>query len=416
MIDILPRPLLLLFSSLFFASVSSLLVNVTVDDQFGDPVTGLIPEYSPKNGSWHIGSPSEACPPACNIGPSLLDLTQINDKTWLDDTYWPSDGPATIKVHFTGSALYVFNILPNSVPGTTTYTNISFTIDGESAGRFTRTPDSSSTILYNQLVYHNTALDYGPHTLVMTPANVTLILFDYLVYTTQSNDTTNPDGSFRSSSTHTTPPVGGIVGAVLGGIALVAIAAGALFLFRRHTRSKAAAEISIYEGKYGENEGRSEHGYGVSPPGDHWPHTSLLSPAGVHPKHLPLSRNLPTAHGILPSDVSGPDTHPPLVSADASPGVPLPVTAEWSSKRREVLAQRLETLQRSRSVLSSQAPSRRSRSGFSSEGGPGTERAMRDLEAEIVQLRGVLAAMNVRLGYPGGHGVQIGEPLPAYEE
>ncbi len=351
MLDILPW-LLLLSSSLFFTSVNSHLVNVTVDDQFGDPVTGLVPEYSPKNGSWNIGSPTENCPPACNIGPSMFDLTQIYDKTWLDGTYWPSDGPATITVHCTGSALYVYNILANSVPGTTTFSDISYSIDGEAVGRFTRSPDSSSTVLYNQLVYHNTTLNHGPHTLIMTHANVTLILFDYLIYTTQNDDTTqigasnttsqsssasssttptltsNPDGSFRSSSesTRTPLPVGSIVGAALGGIALLGVTVMAFFLYRRRTRSK-AAEGSLYGGKHSENGGGSDHDYGVRGARDQW-HASLpFPPSTTPPTALPEPTSLdgPTAHSrLLAPDVTGPrgpDAYP-----DARLGLPL--TAE----------------------------------------------------------------------------------------
>ena len=77
-----PRRLFLSLSLLFPGLVLSDLVNITVDDQLGDPSTGLAPEYSPKVGSWHLGSPSEDCP-SCSILPSMLDLTQIHDETWL---------------------------------------------------------------------------------------------------------------------------------------------------------------------------------------------------------------------------------------------------------------------------------------------------------------------------------------------
>ena len=162
-------------------------MNVTVDDQFGDPTTGSSPKYSTP---WVVGSPTENCP-NCRFNSSNLDLTQIYRQTWHDTTHFPSETPATITVHFTGSAVYVFNLLPNTVPGAVTFANIYFSIDGEDVGTFTRSPDSSSTILYNQLVFHNTALHYGSHTLVMTPGSNLLTLFDYLVYTTQNDDSDN---------------------------------------------------------------------------------------------------------------------------------------------------------------------------------------------------------------------------------
>lgn len=200
-----PRRLFLSLSLLFPGLVLSDLVNITVDDQLGDPSTGLAPEYSPKVGSWHLGSPSEDCP-SCSILPSMLDLTQIHDETWLDATYWPSDDPAAVAVHFTGSAVYVFNIVPNTLRADT-FTNISFSIDGGDITLFTHSPDPSNTILYKHLVYQS-AFNHAPHTLVMTPANNSLILFDYLIYTTLSNDNTTspPDTTSTDNSTSTRLP------------------------------------------------------------------------------------------------------------------------------------------------------------------------------------------------------------------
>ena len=111
-------------------------MNVTVDDQLGDRTTGLLPEYLPNDGTWHVGSQTEDCP-TCKIKPSTLDLSQIHEQTWHDATHSPPLTPATVTVHFNGSAVYVFNILPNTLFNTTTFVNITFTIDGEDAGIFT---------------------------------------------------------------------------------------------------------------------------------------------------------------------------------------------------------------------------------------------------------------------------------------
>ena len=172
------------------ASVSPRLVNVTVDDTFGDPNTGSIPEYSPNSAAaqWHEGSSTENC--YCNIGPSILDLTRIYKQTWHDTTNYDSENPVAITVHFTGSAVYVFNILPNTLPYTATAAHISFSIDGEDVGLFIHSPNAGATILYNQLVYNSTGLRYGSHTLTMAVGNGSLILFDYLVYTTQDDGAT----------------------------------------------------------------------------------------------------------------------------------------------------------------------------------------------------------------------------------
>ncbi len=438
---------LLLSLSLLFTSVSSRLVNITVDDTFGDRTTGSLPQYSPKNDKiWHVGSSTEDC--GCNIGPSIIDVTQPQDGTWHDATPLPSDPtPATITIHFTGSAVYVFNILPNTLPVTVTFANISFSIDGEDAGVFTRSPLPGTTILYNQLVYHNTGLNYGPHTLIITPSNYSLLLFDYLLYTTQDNDTV-PDsssintsqssssstfitpqsltsrtpmsastskGSSQPSSSRTPTPIGSIVGAVLGGTALLGAVVGTFFLYRRHTRSR-ATEPNVHGSKHGNNGSGSEHGHRVG--GDHrWHVSQSFSPppsSGAHtslPEPIPLDGAMARNLSDPASEVPGRDTRLWLGSADAIPRSPS-APVEWTSERHAELTQRLKTLQHTRSILSSQTPSRRT---FSEAGSneTTTEAAIRELEAEMYQLRGVLTALNARLadghsGYP--------EPLPEYVE
>ncbi|EJF62036.1 hypothetical protein DICSQDRAFT_37999, partial [Dichomitus squalens LYAD-421 SS1] len=159
---------------------------VTIDDQFGDNTTGFIPVYLPNDGTWHVGSPSEDCD-SCKIKPSTLDISQIHDHTWHDATHTPGLTPAQIIVNFTGTAVYVYNIVPNSLPNsTTTFVNISFTLDGSDAGSFVRHPDPKTEVIqYNQLVYSKNGLENVPHTLVMTSGGdpKCLVLFDYLLYT-----------------------------------------------------------------------------------------------------------------------------------------------------------------------------------------------------------------------------------------
>jgi hypothetical protein len=48
-----------------------------------------------------------------------------------------------------GSALYVYCILANSLPGSETHSNFNFTMDGIDAGTFLHIPDSSSDYQYN---------------------------------------------------------------------------------------------------------------------------------------------------------------------------------------------------------------------------------------------------------------------------
>ncbi|PIL32307.1 hypothetical protein GSI_05553 [Ganoderma sinense ZZ0214-1] len=440
---------LLLCLAASFSPVAPALVNVTVDDQLGDRTTGLIPEYLPNDGTWHVGSPTEDCP-SCKIKPSTLNLSQIHEETWHDATHTPPLTPATVTVQFNGSAVYVFNILPNTLFNTTTFVNITFSIDGEDAGTFTRSPDSSSTILYNQLIYRNVTLEDGPHTLIMTAGgdSKSLFLFDYLLYTTQGNDsattstpqqssmpmsTNTPTSLAQSSPSSSRTPVGAIAGGVIGGIVLIGIAVVAVLFRRRFLRPKPT--------RGGANDGVS---------------SEFLSP---HESSEPRMR--PLANGWYPSDADGalvahirtryrddphvpdsdswqgsdasrpplPPSHAPATSGSHSElESPSPDPDQWSSKRRAELARRLETLQRTRSILSSRSEplngsSARTGMGTESSAGSGTQRALGELEAEIAELRGVLAALSARLAdsnAAAAAGEQPGmgprESLPAYAD
>ena len=116
--------------------------------------------------------------------------------------------------------------------------------------------------------------------------------------------------------------------------------------------------------------------------------------------------------------------HTPDVSGHITPPRPSPAvttdgafTSERSSKRRaQELTRRLQTLQRTRSVLSSQPtpPSGRSQPEFGSQGGTETATAIRELEAEIAELRGVLTTLNAQLADRSHDGQP--EPLPEYME
>ncbi|EJF62029.1 hypothetical protein DICSQDRAFT_43438, partial [Dichomitus squalens LYAD-421 SS1] len=160
--------------------------NVTIDDQLGDNTTGFIPVYLPNDGTWHAGSPSEDCD-SCKITLAILDVHRIHNHTWHDATHTPGLTPAQIIVNFTGTAVYVHNIVPKFLPNNTaTFANISFTVDGADIGSFLHTPDLSTEVIqYNQLVHSITGLSNGPHTLVMTADGDTesLVLFDYVLYT-----------------------------------------------------------------------------------------------------------------------------------------------------------------------------------------------------------------------------------------
>ena len=89
----------LLFLFLILRDSSGFRVNVTVDDQYGDPLTGQTPSYEP-GGVWRQGS---SCT-GCSI---KLDPNQTCDGTWHDVTWTVGNQPFTIEIEFTGSHMFI---------------------------------------------------------------------------------------------------------------------------------------------------------------------------------------------------------------------------------------------------------------------------------------------------------------------
>ncbi|KAI5117134.1 hypothetical protein M0805_008253 [Coniferiporia weirii] len=156
------------------------LVNRTVDDQFGDSVTGVPPTYEgPSMDGWTQGS-------TCGTCKAQPDPYLAFQGTWHDSTWGPGDRSENmVNVFFNGSAVYVFIILANNVPNVTSLTSLSFSLDGEVVGTFVHSPTSSETDYeYNVAAYTNENLGNTLHKLTMqTTGDVPILfLFDYLIY------------------------------------------------------------------------------------------------------------------------------------------------------------------------------------------------------------------------------------------
>lgn len=195
---IFQRPWVLTFILiLFFISPAlATLVNVTVDDETGDSMTGAKPTYTPA-GNWSQG-------PTCS-GCFVKPEAQLAlGGTWHDSTTPPNATSYTITYKFTGildilmhvmklmrlfssgTAVYAFFILANQVPYATTYTNLSFTLDGDLAGVYSHLPDNTTNYAYNVSGFAKIGLSKSEHTIVISNesgTNASLVLFDYLIYT-----------------------------------------------------------------------------------------------------------------------------------------------------------------------------------------------------------------------------------------
>ncbi|OBZ78935.1 hypothetical protein A0H81_00321 [Grifola frondosa] len=191
--------ILSLLSSHHFVQTFAALVNVTVDDTYGDPRTGNQFVYTPSQ-IWNFG-------PTCIPCFAKPDASQAYLGTWHDgapDTAL-NDGDTTgtmsIEISFSGSAIYVYCILSESATSLDGNSDMSFYIDGELVGTYVHAATGSSTYEYNVLVYGNASLPSAEHQFSLVGGRVTgsasLILFDYLVY---SQDVESPAPTSSSTS------------------------------------------------------------------------------------------------------------------------------------------------------------------------------------------------------------------------
>lgn len=85
-----------------------------------------------------------------------------------------------------GTAIYIYGILPPPVQYTTTYVNVSVQLDGQVVGRFEHHNTGQTGYQYNVTVYQNTSLEHGVHNVVITArrdVNASYFAFDWAQYT-----------------------------------------------------------------------------------------------------------------------------------------------------------------------------------------------------------------------------------------
>ncbi|KAI0778910.1 hypothetical protein BD413DRAFT_446081, partial [Trametes elegans] len=143
-------------------------------------------------GSWAAG-PSQPCP-GCRESPP--DPKYAYGGSWhgaLWTPAWTGQGetPPAFTFTFTGTAVYVFNILlPDRTNAYTSTTALTFSMDGEAVGtNFEHNPHSTeeglTEIEYNALVFSQGGLSNTQHRLEVTAVedDSSIILLDYIVYT-----------------------------------------------------------------------------------------------------------------------------------------------------------------------------------------------------------------------------------------
>jgi len=184
-------------------------VNVTVDDTDLSHVT-----YNPGA----AGSPGWNAEPGCAACSLKPDPTQCFNNTWHDDLWIAPDSALYANITFTGTAVYLFNIIPNNEINANT--NLTFVVDGDESTKknFTYQPNNQSAFLYNFSVFSATGLQNAQHTVQMSTFgdNSTgdlAILFDYFIYTSENasassstSQTGSATGTASSSKSSATSP------------------------------------------------------------------------------------------------------------------------------------------------------------------------------------------------------------------
>jgi len=133
------------------------------------------------------------------------DIGQLFDYTWHDTTQGDGGVPSSVTLNFTGTAVYLFSVVPNTIPFATTLVNLQFTLDGNPIGTYTHVPDSSSDILYSVPVLSSENLNNTPHTLVAETSSNSLFIFDFAMYTFDDSPIAS---STTATKTAATTPIG----------------------------------------------------------------------------------------------------------------------------------------------------------------------------------------------------------------
>lgn len=166
---------------------------VTIDDEYGDSLTGALPVYE---GAWKFGPDCSDC----LLQPSPADAYRSG---WHDTTTSTQYAQQTVTLTFNGragslsllvvltrglgTAISVYCIVPNYSASANTFVNISFSLDGNPATTYdSNSTDTVPAFRYNVTVYSVAGLASGEHTLVMAPLqdpSSSVVLFDWAEYT-----------------------------------------------------------------------------------------------------------------------------------------------------------------------------------------------------------------------------------------
>ncbi|KAI0652611.1 hypothetical protein C8Q79DRAFT_111144 [Trametes meyenii] len=163
--------------------------NITVDD------TSQGIQYSPFD-AWSTTNPCNTSRNPCNI---VLDGNQVYNRTWHGTAYTPGQASQpSLSFNFSGTAVYVYGVILDRPPPGGTFTlstNLQVYLDKsltQSNNQGVWNSSSGPIYQYNALIFQKSDLPSGDHTLQIQAVNndSAIILFDYIVYTMDSGDST----------------------------------------------------------------------------------------------------------------------------------------------------------------------------------------------------------------------------------
>ncbi|EJD35800.1 hypothetical protein AURDEDRAFT_188609 [Auricularia subglabra TFB-10046 SS5] len=239
---------MLLSLATFLSVASPRLFNVTIDDTFGDERTEQNPQYGPDN--WIPRGLGTVPCSDCRVQP---DSAQAYRGSWHDRSVLAGQDPSTVSMNFSGTRICVFFILFNVIDWEMD-TRLRFYVDGSNP--------ADPPYLYNQLVFDSKDLEPGNHTLQVSTYSKgdigSTALFDYAIYTTQTDDdltlnstqTTQsvvPTAAQSGDGGHSVPLAAAIGGAIAGAFSLALLLAVGCWIrvYQRQRRFRRRQVLSL---------------------------------------------------------------------------------------------------------------------------------------------------------------------------
>ncbi|KAI0650494.1 hypothetical protein C8Q79DRAFT_389015 [Trametes meyenii] len=232
--------------------------SVVIDDTYGDEATGALPTYAPSS-AWTQGKPCGFDVYDCLVNP---DPNIVRNGTWHDSVGKTDDAPTrTIDLSFEGNHISVYCIISEVDRIEIAVSNMTFELDGKQAGNYFHDVSGQTDAAGNYEIHYNvsvfdSAVPDGKHTLRINSVGYSRMLFDYALYTTNSDlgnatastslpassaagngaEATTGASADKSNGSHVN--LGAIVGGVVAGVvALLAIGILVFVILRRRRQS-----------------------------------------------------------------------------------------------------------------------------------------------------------------------------------